>query len=530
MSFYPNKNEIIICSNLKNFSIDLKTHRRKDWIMSLTCKKWPHLSALIAFTLLMALTVSPADATELSPDLINQYSSVNPFSFILLEFGLITILALVGHILSRYYRLPNVLGELLIGIITGNILYWLDWSPVFYMLMHMSDAGEVFKLIWTSDLSVAETVAKLYALNQPETSEFANRMAEVFTNNKSPALVLLGVALWIFSNLGVFLLLFKLGLETKTEEIINAAEPLAFLVSVTGTIVPFFLGLAASLWLLPEATASLHIFIAAALCTTSAAITTSMFSYLNRHNSREAKLVIHAAFLDDIFGMFFLSYITNIVLGERLNISEIFTLFFYSAFVFVGIIVIGKRLVNYIPRLYNFEQSHSRILIPLIVVVLVSWLANLFDIGVITSAFMAGMILNNMQEKSGLIKDMIEPLEKIFAPIFFVFVGMQVNLKQFVHPEILWLTIVLLITAIAGKVAAGFVTKQINSLDIGLGMIPRGEAVLIFISIGKILGIINDSIFSVIVVIVLATNFIAPWAIKKFCTSNWLEGGVVVKD
>ena len=61
-------------------------------------------------------------------------------------------------------------------------------------------------------------------------------------------------------------------------------------------------------------------------------------------------------------------------------------------------------------------------------------------------------------------------------------------------------------------------------------MIPRGEAVLIFISIGKILGIINDSIFSVIVVIVLATNFIAPWAIKKFCTSNWLEGSVVVKD
>ncbi|MFA5923853.1 MAG: cation:proton antiporter [Methylococcaceae bacterium] len=499
--------------------------------MFLTFKKQPHFLAVMALALFMALTVSPADAAELSPNLIKQYSSINPFSFILLEFGLIIILGVGGHILSRHYHMPQVLGELLIGIIAGNILYWLDWSPVFYMLMHMSDASEIFKSIWTSNLSVADTVNKLYLPDQPETREFVKRLSAVFTSNKSPALVLLGVALWIFSHFGVFLLLFKLGLKTKTEEIINAAEPLAFLVFATGTIVPFFLGLAASLWLLPEATAAVHVFIAAALCTTSSAITTGMFTYLNKHQSREAKLVINAAFLDDIFGMFFLSYIANIVLGETLNISEILTLFFYSAFIFVGIIVLGKSLVKYIPRFYNFDESHIRILIPLTVVVLVSWLADFFDIGVISGAFMAGMILNNLEDKRGLIKDLIVLLEKIFAPIFFVFVGMQVNLKQFVKPEIIWLTIVLLIAAVLGKAAAGFVTKQnINRFAIGLGMIPRGESALIFISIGKILGIINDAIFSVITVIVLATNFIAPWAINKFCAANWIDDSVVAKD
>ena len=494
-------------------------------------RKIPYCAAVTVLTLFIALAVPSANAADLSPDLINQYTSVNPFSFILLEFGLITILALVGHILSRHYRLPNVLGELLIGIIAGNILYWLDWSPVFYMLMHMSDAGEVFKLIWTSDLSVADTVDKIYSLNQSETREFVNRLSEVFTSNKSPELVLLGVALWTFSNFGVFLLLFKLGLETKTEEIINAAEPLAFLVSVTGTIIPFFLGLAVSFWLLPEASTSVHIFVAASLCTTSAAITSGMFIYLNKHQSREAKLVIHAAFLDDIFGMFFLSYITTVVMGETLNIFEIISLFFYSAMIFVGIIVLGKWTVRYIPQFYNFDKSHTRILIPLIVVVLVGWLSDLFDIGVISGAFMAGMILNNMQDKKDLIRDLINPLEKIFSPIFFVFVGMQVNLKQFVNPEIIWITIVLLIAAVLGKAAAGFVTKQnINRIAIGLGMIPRGEAVLIFISIGKILGIVNDSIFSIITVIVLATNFIAPWAIKKFCIENCLSDSFAVKD
>lgn len=142
--------------------------------------------------------MTPAEASDLSPDLINQYASIDPFSFILLEFSLIIILALVGHILSSHYRLPKVLGERLIGIVAGTLLYWLDWSPVFYMLMHLGDSGEVFKSIWTSNLSVADTVDRLYTMNQPESRAFVERLSEIFTTNKSPTLVLLGVALMFF--------------------------------------------------------------------------------------------------------------------------------------------------------------------------------------------------------------------------------------------------------------------------------------------------------------------------------------------
>ncbi len=108
---------------------------------------------------------------------------------------------------------------------------------------------------------------------------------------------------------------------------------------------------------------------------------------------------------------------------------------------------------------------------------------------------------------------------------------MQVNLQQFSDPEIIGLTLALLIAAILGKGIAGYVTRQnINNLAIGLGMIPRGEAVLIFISIGKLLGIIDDTVFSVIVVIVLFTNFIAPWALNRLCAANFDEKSFVVKD
>jgi Na+:H+ antiporter len=499
--------------------------------MLLTLSKQLYFSVAAVLSLLVLLISSPAEAAQLSPDLTEQYTSIDPFSFILMEFGVIVVLALVGHILSRRFHLPKVLGELLIGIIAGNILYWLDWSPVFFMVMHMGDTGEIFKTIWTSQMSVADTVTHLYSADSPETQEFVDRLTAVFTSNKSPALILLGVALWIFSNFGVFLLLFKLGLEIRIEEIIKAAEPLAFLVSATGILLSFFLGLGAAVWLLPDANTSAQIFIAAALCTTSAAITTGMFSYLNRGKCREAHLVIHAAFLDDIFGMFFLAFITNIVLSETLNVSEIISLFFYSALLFVSIIVLGKQLVKHIPQFYNFDQSHSRILVPIIMVVFISWLADFLEIGIISSAFLAGIVLNNLQGQRDLIKNLIAQLEKIFAPIFFVFVGMQVNLKEFVHPDIIWLTIVLLCAAVIGKAAAGLVSKQnINLFAIGLGMIPRGEAVLIFISIGKILGVVNDSIFSVITVIVLATNFIAPWALKKLCNANYHPDSFIVKD
>ncbi len=470
-------------------------------------------------TIILMLIANSVCAEELSTQVILQYSKIDPFSFILLEFCAIVTLAVLDHIISRHYLIPTLLGALVIGIVIGNILFWLDLSPFIYMLMHLADAGEIFKTIWTSDLSVAETIARYYVTDNPESSEFANRLTQIFTSNQSPALILLGVALWIISNIGVFLISFKLGLEIKIHEIVKSAEPLAYLVSIIGTLVTFFLGLGVVNGLLPDMDTAKQIFIAAALCTTSAAITTGIFSNVNREHSREAKLVINAAFIDDIFGIFFLSYIANIVLGDVMSIAQMVSLFLYSLIVILGIYFLGRWLVKFIPQIYDFDEPHSRLLVPVMMVVFVSFLTNIFEIGIISSAFIAGLILNGVHDKVGLVKDIIASLEKLFAPIFFVFVGMQVNLRQFLDGDTLLLTLGLLIAAVAGKIAAGYISKQrFNHLAVGLGMVPRGEAVLISISIGKILGLVDDSIFSVIAIIVLITDFIAPWAINNLST------------
>ncbi len=470
----------------------------------------------VFYTGILMLFAAPVGAEEISTQIIHQYSKIDPFSFILLEFCAIVTLAVIGHIISRKYCIPTLVGALVIGIVIGNLLFWLDLSPFIYMLMHLADAGEIFKTIWTSDLSVAETITRYYVSDNPESSEFANRLSQIFASNQSPALVLLGVALWIISNIGVFLISFKLGLEIKIQEIVKSAEPLAYLVSIVGTLATFFLGLAVANWLLPDMDTAKQIFIAAALSTTSAAITTGIFTDVNRKQSREAKLVLNAAFIDDIFGIFFLSYIANIVLGDTQSVSQMATMFLYSLIVILGIYFLGKWVVKFIPQIYDFDEPHSRLLVPVMMVVFVSFLTNLFEIGIVSSAFIAGLILNGINDKVGLIKDIIGSLEKLFAPIFFVFVGMQVNLRQFLDGDTILLTIALLIATVAGKITAGYISKQrFNHLAVGLGMVPRGEAVLISISIGKILGLVDDSIFSVIAIIVLITDFIAPWAINN---------------
>ena len=87
-------------------------------------------------------------------------------------------------------------------------------------------------------------------------------------------------------------------------------------------------------------------------------------------------MVINAAFIDDIFGIFFLSYIANIVLGDTHTVSQMATMFLYSLIVILGIYFLGRWVVKFIPQIYDFDEPHSRLLVPVMMVVFVSFLTN----------------------------------------------------------------------------------------------------------------------------------------------------------
>ena len=464
---------------------------------------------------LVGIDLAPAWAAKAAEPVSNQPAAINPFSFILLELGLIVIVALIAHTLSRRYRLPVVLAELAIGIAIGNLLYWLDWSPLFFLIMHIGDAGELFKIVWNSNVSVAEAAGQIFTPAELSEGQVGGELVRALSQGVSPELVLMGIALWLFSNLGVVLLLFKLGLETQIKELVKA-EPTAFLVSLTGAAAPFLLGLLVSSWLLSESSTSVHIFVAAALCTTSASISAQLFSNLNRQHSAEARLALDAAFIDDVIGVFLLAIMAAVALDNKTETSEILGLIISAVLFLAATALIVMQLFKRLPAFERSDEPHVKLLIPVAIVFLISWLSDLAQLGAISGAFIAGLILTGQRDSKEMIKQLITPLEKIFAPIFFVFVGMQVNLMLFLDPKIIWLTTLLAAAAILGKMATGLVARRtFDPRIVGLGMVPRGEAVLIFISVGKVLGIVSDSLFSVIVMMVIITNVMTPWALKR---------------
>jgi Kef-type K+ transport system membrane component KefB len=151
---------------------------------------------------------------------------------------------------------------------------------------------------------------------------------------------------------------------------------------------------------------------------------------------------------------------------------------------------------------------------------LMASLANQIELATIISAFAAGLILNeeHFSKYSGekvSMEEILKPVEAIFAPIFFVLMGMQVNLESFLDPAAIWLALAFTVTGLIGKLVAGIPAGTgIDRLTVGIGMVPRGEVGLIMASVGKGLGVMSDAVFTAIVMAIIVTTLIALIALK----------------
>ena len=152
-------------------------------------------------------------------------------------------------------------------------------------------------------------------------------------------------------------------------------------------------------------------------------------------------------------------------------------------------------------------------------VMILAWAANLAGLATIIGAFAAGVILSESHfaeyeeggERTLTVRDLIMPLEVVLVPIFFILMGIQVKIEAFLSWPVVILAAGLLIAAILGKLASGLGARRpANRLIVGIGMLPRGEVGLVFAAIGRTLGVIDDAIFSGVVLMVIVTTLIAP--------------------
>ena len=430
----------------------------------------------------------------------------DPIAPVILGVTWIVSMAILGRFLSRRVGQPAVVGELLMGIFVGNVGYFFGGELV-TLLREVPQVFDVMAGAAPASRFDAKTAAEL------------NRVL-----NGSDGGVMLQVAhsVDVFSRYGVIFLLFLVGLESSVEEL-RAVGAQSARVAFIGVAVPFVLGVGVMQLMLPDLPNDNTMFVAATLVATSVGITARVLQELGKEHSREGRIILGAAVMDDILGLLMLAVISGIVASGEANIGQILWLLALSLVFLGGAIYLGPRVLRYLIRiLARLDRVEAEMFTSFLFVTMLAWVADLVGLATIVGAFTAGLVLRDSYfedvfdpEDFVSVKDLIRPLEVIFVPIFFVLMGIQVKLEKLWDVQVLLLAAALIAVAIIGKLVCGLgAGKGARRLAVGFGMMPRGEVGLVFASIGKVLGVIDDTLFSSIVVMVIVTTLLAPGLLK----------------
>lgn len=339
------------------------------------------------------------------------------------------------------------------------------------------------------------------------------------------------VGLEILAQLGVILLLFQVGLESNVKEMLSVGWS-SLLVAILGVVAPFFLGWGVSAWMLPEEDLLVHLFIGATLCATSVGITARVLADLGKLQTRESRIVLGAAVIDDVLGLVILAVVSGVITaantGEELNSLAALAIIGKAFGFLVGAILIGGWLS---PRVYRLASRLNvkgvLLALSLGVCFFLSFLADWIGLATIVGAFAAGLILDGVKYRElgertkHHIEELIQPIAAFLVPVFFVLMGARVDVSSFGQVEVLGFAALLSLAAIVGKMicAGGVLEKGIDRVSVAVGMVPRGEVGLIFAGIGAQLvlngePVISPPIFAAVVVMVIVTTLVTPPALK----------------
>jgi Kef-type K+ transport system membrane component KefB len=338
------------------------------------------------------------------------------------------------------------------------------------------------------------------------------------------------------AELGVIILLFEVGLESSLPEMLKVGWS-SLLVAVLGIVAPFLLGWAVSAYFLPDTNRLVHIFIGATLCATSVGITARVFKDLGKLATIEARIILGAAVIDDVLGLLILAVVAGAIraqaLGTNLAVFDVVLIAAKAVLFLLLALTLGHFVVPQILRgLGKLTSKGILLTFAAFFCLSLSWIATKVGLAAIVGAFAAGLILDEVhyqpkaQRRDRSLQDLVQPVSSVLVPIFFVLMGLKVDLRQLVHVDVLGFAAGLTVAAIIGKqiCSLGVIQRRIDRLTIGLGMMPRGEVGLIFAGIGSTLmlpsahgtsePVINSATFSAVVIMVMITTLLTPLALK----------------
>jgi Kef-type K+ transport system membrane component KefB len=330
----------------------------------------------------------------------------------------------------------------------------------------------------------------------------------------------------VLAELGVILLLFEVGLETDLDKMLRVG-PAALSVASVGVTLPFLLGYL--YWTrVPHPVlgdggdvTTVGIFIGATLTATSVGITARVLGDLGRMETVEARVILGAAVIDDVIGLVILSVVTGIAAGGGISLLGVTTTFAVAGGFLVAVVLLGNLVMPRLAdRILRMRVRGVVVVLSLAFALALAAFAARAGSALIIGAFAAGLILKRTRH-ADTVETQIAPVAAVLAPIFFVNVGAAADLSM-LDPRtpgagaLLVLAGALTLLAVVGKVAAGWAAPwlRLHRPAVGIGMVPRGEVGLIFADVGRQAGLLSDGTFSAVLLMVMATTFLAPLGLK----------------
>ncbi|MGH9267423.1 MAG: cation:proton antiporter, partial [Acidimicrobiales bacterium] len=288
----------------------------------------------------------------------------------------------------------------------------------------------------------------------------------------------------------------------------------AMKVATVGVAVPFALGAAVAAGTGHSTLVS--VFLGATLTATSVGITARVLSDLRRLDTDEGRTVLGAAVVDDVIGLVILAVVSGLADGSGLSVFSVSRILLAAGAFLAVSLLIGLRIS---PPLFRWLSKRLKVRGVLITAafsfcLVLAYAAGAFGLAPIVGAFGAGVMLARTAEHQQ-IRERLTPLADIFIPIFFLSLGIAIDIGALAEPGLLALAGALSLVAVLGKVASGWAApRSMSRLAIGTGMIPRGEVGLIFASFGLTRGVIGPDLYSALLLVVAATTFLTPPLIR----------------
>lgn len=335
------------------------------------------------------------------------------------------------------------------------------------------------------------------------------------------------------AEIGVIVLMFCAGMETDIKEL-KASGKASFVIALFGVLVPLAGGYFCAFFfnrqemIASDASASIflqNIFIGVILTATSVSITVETLKELGKLKTRSGNAILGAAIIDDILGIIALTIVTSMA-DSSVNIVMVLlkVLAFFVFAIVVGILFYKgyKKWVDGAKK-----ELHRHTIVAFVFCLLMSYVAEaVFGVADITGAFIAGLIISNVERSEYLQTKFDTVSYMLLSPVFFASIGLRVVLPK-MNAAIVWFAVVFTITAIVTKIIGcglgaklcGYQNDQAKR--IGIGMISRGEVALIVASKGSTLGLLGSEFLGPVIIVVVITTIITPILLKVvFCSGE----------